>query len=185
MDFKKVLILLNKELTANDIHWALIGGFAMAAHGVLRTTLDIDLLVLAQDMNNADTILTNNNYKCFYKSENVSQYVSNLKPLGRIDVLHAFREISISMLNRAKKIKLFENIEIPVLIIEDIIGLKIQAMANDKKLKLSEMNDIDLLIKQKIKQNSNIHWELLREYFELFKMQNIYKEFRQEYGNID
>jgi hypothetical protein len=43
------------ELNARGVNYAVCGGWAMAIHGFLRATLDIDLLILTEDL---DTVMT-------------------------------------------------------------------------------------------------------------------------------
>lgn len=51
MKLKDTLTLASKSLAKDSIQHALIGGFALAAYGVSRATIDIDFLV---DGDNAD-----------------------------------------------------------------------------------------------------------------------------------
>jgi len=76
MDIIKVTSILSKELSARKIQYALIGGFAMNALGVARSTVDIDFLVLGQDVPKLNTLLESLGYSRVFKSENVSQYTS-------------------------------------------------------------------------------------------------------------
>jgi len=100
MDIIKVLSILAKEFSALDIQYAVIGGFAMNALGLARSTVDIDFLILAKDTPKLNSMLESLGYSCVYKTENVSQYTSSSNELGEIDVLHAFRSSSIKMLNQ-------------------------------------------------------------------------------------
>lgn len=50
MDFEKFLELV-QALGAHRVRYALVGGAAMAAHGLLRATEDIDLFVAADEEN--------------------------------------------------------------------------------------------------------------------------------------
>ncbi|MBA7695826.1 hypothetical protein ES703_104466 [subsurface metagenome] len=92
MDFIKVLHFLLDEFNKEKIQYALIGGFAMGAWGIMRSTMDLDFLVNKSDLGKIEKIMVRRLYKCFFKTENVSQYVSDLKPLGQVDYLHAFRK---------------------------------------------------------------------------------------------
>jgi hypothetical protein len=72
-------------------------------------------------------------YECRYRTENVSQYLSPLRLFGEVDFLHAFRTPTLGMLQRAQNRSLFgESVSARVLRIEDLIGLKVQAMVNMK-----------------------------------------------------
>ena len=98
MDFEKVLEILTREFTNEKIRYALIGGFAMGALGIVRSTMDLDFLVDSRDLEKIEKILKQYDYKCIYKTDNVSQYVSDIKLFGAIDFLHAFRKISLAMI---------------------------------------------------------------------------------------
>ena len=178
MDFKSVLSLLLKKFNEENINYALMGGFALGLWGVGKTTVDIDFLVRREDMNGIDSIMHDAGYECKYSSENVSQYVSPLKVFGEVDFLHAFREASIEMLNRAEEKEIFdEPLKITVLKPEDLIGLKLQAIKNDPLRLRNDMADIESLI--------NIHarkldLSLLKKYFRIFDMEDLYKKLIKE-----
>lgn len=180
MNFRKVIEIIIKNFQEYEIEYAFIGGFAIGALGIMRSTMDIDLLVNKRDLNTIDTILTSHLYRRRYRSENVSQYVSDLKPLGNIDLLHAFRSRALSMLKRARKIPIFNSqYEIHVLIPEDIIGLKVQAMINDPERKTLECADIELLMEHF---HTTMDWQLLEEYFELFNVKDYFGVLKTKYG---
>ena len=121
----------------------LVRCFALGALGLARATVDLDFLVHRDDLDKLDKIMRSNGYECAYKSENVSQYLSKLKIFGEVDFLHSFRETSLRMLKSVKEIDIFEGkLKIKVLRPEDIIGLKIQAIANDSSRMLREYADI-------------------------------------------
>lgn len=107
MEFKFVLEQLAESFEKQDIACALMGGFALGLWGVQRSTVDVDFLILLDDMERAHGIVTSLGYELHHKSQNVSQYVSPLKTFGEIDFLHAFRTISKSMLQRARKKEIF------------------------------------------------------------------------------
>ncbi len=126
VDIKLVVEKLLTIFREEDVRYALIGGLALGAWGVPRATIDIDFLVLHTDLDTIHRIMTGLGYDCRYRTENVSQYVSQLKIFGEVDFLHAFRHIAVAMLERAEDKKIFnETITIKVLKVEDLIGLKV------------------------------------------------------------
>ncbi|GER94296.1 hypothetical protein A45J_2057 [hot springs metagenome] len=180
MDFKVVLKQLLTAFKENDIHYALMGGFAMGAWGVPRATVDIDFLVLRDDMDKVDAIMQSLGYECKYKTENVSQYVSPLQVFGEVDFLHAFRTHSLSMLQRAEDKKIFgETISVKVLKVEDLIGLKVQAIANNKERTIVDLADIESLL---ITYSPTLDWSLIEEYFKLFGLNDIFENLKEKYG---
>jgi len=182
MDFEKVLEIFIKEFENKKIRYALIGGFAMGALGILRTTVDLDFLVDSRDLPKIEKIMKRYNYNCVFETENVSQYVSDLDIFGEIDFLHAFRKTSLSMIKRSKEVPIFNGkFKIKVVSPEDIIGLKLQALVNDKLREPREYADIeDLMYYFKEKLN----WNLIEEYFSLFEKKEKYHELEKKYGNI-
>jgi len=183
VDFEKVIGIVINKFEQNNIHYAVIGGFAIGALGIMRSTIDIDLIILANEMEKVDKILKESLYECVYKSENVSQYVSELLPLGQIDILHAFRDISVSIIKRAKRILAFNRYNIPVAIPEDIIGLKLQALINDESRENLEYSDIEMILQHLIEEHIDVNWKLLKEYFALFNLNKKFKYFQNKYIN--
>jgi len=183
MDFEKVLEILIDEFEREKIRYALIGGFAMGALGILRATMDLDFLVDSRDLLKIERIMKRYDYNCVFKTENVSQYVSDLNIFGEVDFLHAFRKISLSMIKRSKEVPIFEGkFKIRVLNPEDIIGLKVQALVNDKLRETREYADIEEIMdyfKEKL------NWNLVEEYFSLFEKKGKYRELKKKYENAE
>ena len=50
MDFQKILPLIVKNFDKAGIRYALIGGVAMGALGIARTTIDLDIMVDLRDL---------------------------------------------------------------------------------------------------------------------------------------
>lgn len=182
MDFKTVTRILLDSFQKENVRYALIGGFALGALGVPRSTVDIDFLVHRDDLPKVNKLMKKNNYECVFKSENVSQYVSHIKIFGEVDFLHAFRKISVGMLDRAIEKDIFDGeFKIKVLKPEDIIGLKLQAVANDKNRFTSEYADIEALLDH---YNRNLEWSLLKEYFSLFNQEKEFVRLKKRYFDV-
>lgn len=182
MDILKVLNIISREFEKHELHYAVIGGVALNALGLARSTVDLDFLVLAEDTPKLQKILEQLSYNCVYKSQNVSQYTSSSSEMGEIDVLHAFRSASLKMLKRAKKVYLFNNsINIYVLCPEDIVGLKLQAMMNDDSRKERELSDIQLLMEHF---NTTFDWDIVKEYFNIFEQKKLFEKLKKRYEKI-
>ena len=65
---------------------------------------------------------------------------------------------------------------------EDVIGLKVQAMANDPERHAKEEADIQALMEV---HRAGLDWERLREYFELFGLVQTWKTLRERYGKAE
>ena len=179
MDFEKMLPLILQQFEQKNIRYAVIGGFAMGALGIMRTTMDLDFLVDAQDLPKIEKLMEQYNYRCIFKTENVSQYVSDIQVLGSIDFLHAFRSISVSMLSRTQEVAVLNNTStMKVLCPEDIIGLKLQALVNDGTREHREYADIESIMEH---YGETLNWSLIKEYFQLFDKKAAYDQLKGKY----
>ena len=152
---------------AEGIDFALIGGLALQAEGLARTTLDIDLLILSQEAEKIKAIMQRGGYELRHESSDVLNFCSKNRDLGRVDFLLAHRKYATAMLKRAKLKEVQAGFfKVRVLAAEDIIGLKVQSSSNDPTRMLQDMADIEQLIK---KNYSHLNRELLKEYFRLFE----------------
>lgn len=185
MDFIAVIDKVIRKLDDAGVRYALIGGFAMGLRGVQRATVDLDFILMLEDLGKADTVFAHSGYTKTYFSENVSHYESKNLDLGRIDILHAFRGPSLSMLDRAERISISKELSLPVVQVEDLIGLKIQAAHNDPSRSLSDWSDIRLLIENSGQSKQPVDWDLIGDYLELFNKGDKLKEMKIWYGSID
>lgn len=185
MDFTRVIEKIVTAFGAAGVRYALIGGFAMAMRGVQRATIDLDFVLILEDLEKSDRILRAAGYTRAYKSENVSHYLGDDTGLGRIDILHAFRGPTLSMIERADRIPVTINASLPVVQVEDIIGLKIQASVNDPKRSTSDWADIRLLLEGAAETNSPVDWELISDYLEIFQLDEKLALMKDWYGPID
>jgi hypothetical protein len=139
----------------------------------------MDFLVNRDDMEKVRQIVEGLGYRCIHASENVTQFASDDKRRGSLDFLHAFRPASLLMLERAAHKSVFDNEQtIPVLLPEDLIGLKVQAINNDPSRTAFDMNDIEALMRIF---GSSLDWKRIEGYFELFGMQAAVAGLRKEY----
>lgn len=178
MEFKTVLEKILADFNGQNIRYALMGGFALGLWGFGRATADIDFLAHGEDMNKVEAIMKKLGYDCRYKSENVSQYISPLIVLGEVDFIHAFREPSIKMLQRAEEKSVFNDVlKIRVLKPEDLVALKLQAIKNDPSRKPADALDIKTLLNIN---KQNIDAKLIDDYAKFLDMEDIWSEIKKE-----
>jgi hypothetical protein len=161
---------LTARLDEAGVKYALIGGMAMAMRGVQRATFDLDFLIMISDLEITRRVLADQGYQSVYQSENVSHFENPTERLARVDLLHAFRGPSLSMLDRAERLSLGESCHLPVLQIEDLIGLKVQAASNDPARALGDWNDIYRLVIQAAETSAPkaFNWLLISDYLDTF-----------------
>src|SRR3989338_6417212 len=165
MNFELVFKELLQKFKEQNIRFAIIGGFALHVAGFTRATKDIDFLIEAENLERTKTIMSQLGYELTHESPEFSNYWHPIAPLGCVDYLHAHREYTRKMLSRAKKHKILETFEVPVLIPEDIIGLKVQSMVNNPKRHALDMADIEYLLRENL---DKLNLEIIKEYFHLF-----------------
>ena len=181
MDFTKVITDVVGAMERAGIRYALIGGFAMALRGVQRATMDLDFILALDDLPKAEAILLGHGYKRAFQSENVSHFISPDQQWGRIDILHAFRRPTLGMLERAESIAIEPGLSLRVVHAEDIIGLKIQALVNDRTRAENDWHDIHLLLRAAREQGTTLDWNLLDEYLRIFHLESRLPELRARY----
>jgi len=157
MDLRATLKLAHFILSQNKIPHALIGGLALACYGSTRATVDLDLLVREEDKERLKTLFHQNGFNLINESDEVLQFSG----MGYVDILLARRPISQRILQEAGEGGLEG---IPLVKVEDLIGLKIQAYKNDKSRTLQDKADIQFLI-ENVK---NLDWKKIQEYANLF-----------------
>jgi hypothetical protein len=169
VDFRRSLALVASALGDSGGGWALIGGLAVGLLGVPRTTVDVDLLVRPELLPTLDEALTGAGYVVEYRWEESSHYRAGCTALCAIDVIHAHRPHALSMLKRAGRIVIEDEprLAVPVVAVEDLIGLKVQAMVNDPLREAREVADMRALLEVAASGRA-LDGGRLRSYFELF-----------------
>lgn len=156
MDLRKTLTQAHEILMKNNIDHALIGGFALALHGIHRATMDIDFLADGSKKEQIKTLLGAAGFNLKFESTEVIQFDG----AGFLDILLANRPLSIEMLKQAKKDL---SLGVHVLRAEDLIGLKIQAYKNDLSRELQDKADIQKLLKLQ-----QLDMTLIKKYADIF-----------------
>jgi hypothetical protein len=179
VDFELVLKRLISEFSRLRIRCAAIGGFALGVLGVPRQTLDLDFLVHRDDLPKLDDALTALGYARLFRSENVSQYRHPDAAWGSVDFIHAFRKISLAMLDRAREYPAVGGKQsLKTAQPEDVIGLKVQAMFNDPERRAQEQNDIERLMAQ---YGRRLDWNRIEEFYDVFGLAEEAKKLRERF----
>ncbi|OGQ78798.1 MAG: hypothetical protein A3F90_15180 [Deltaproteobacteria bacterium RIFCSPLOWO2_12_FULL_60_19] len=181
MNFELVLRSLIAEFDRLQIRCAAIGGFALGVLGAPRQTMDLDFLVHRDDLTKLDGALTGLGYRRIVRTENVSQYRHDNEVWGSVDFIHAFRKISLAMLQRAKSYPAFGGAQsVKAVEPEDVIGLKVQAMSNDPARKSQELSDIERLA---ARYGAKLDWDRVQEFYDLFGLGEEAKKLKDRFGH--
>lgn len=148
---------------------ALIGGLALPFFGVERATADVDFLVEHSGADLLHRALTLARMRCLKRNDDVANYDAGDPTFASIDVLYARRPATLRMLERARiESVIGTDLGIAVVDAEGIIGLKVQAIANDPKREFRDKDDILHLLTLHA---DRLDLELVREYFRVFDME--------------
>lgn len=183
MDFELVLERLVGVFERLQIRYAAIGGFALGVLGTPRQTMDLDFLVDREDLAKLDNALLGLGYTCVFRSENVTQYQHDNPIWGSLDFIHAFRKVSLMMLERAQAWPaLGGRVNLKTARPEDVIGLKVQAMCNDPTRKLQEQRDIEMLMRH---YGSRLDWARIEDLYDVFGLGAEAKELREKFDRAE
>lgn len=145
--------------------------------------MDLDFRVHRDDLAKLHGALTDLGYSREFFSENVSQYRHPDAVWGSVDFIHAFRTISLAMLDRAKDHPALGGQQILRTVQpEDVIGLKVQAMYNDPERRAQEQIDIERLMGRFGRQ---LDWARIQEFYEVFGLSEEAKKLRERFDRAE
>jgi predicted nucleotidyltransferase len=180
MNFKVVLKSLLERLSAAGVEAALSGGLALSTMGIFRFTKDVDFVIPEESVETVDRIMTELSYeKQSFSSLEIISYLSPLKVFGQVDYLVARRKYSRAMLQRARQLPVLDGeLMVRAVLPEDLIGLKIQAIANDPQNRYAvDAPDIQRLLKL---HRDRMDMGLVREYFRIFDKEKLLDEWLRD-----
>jgi predicted nucleotidyltransferase len=126
-----------------------------------------------------DAALRDAGYRRVFQSENVSQYRHPDSAWGSVDFIHAFRKISLAMLERAKEFPALDGKQsLKTAQPEDVIGLKVQAMSNDPERRAQEQTDIERLM---ARYERRLDWNRIQEFYEAFDLGKEFSKLRERF----
>lgn len=143
-----------------DIHPALIGGLALAAHKVVRATRDVDFLADADDGDRLHGLLLGMGYRCIHRSADAANYLRGDEGL---DLLYAHRPEARRLLHLAEE-RDTEMGNLRVVSAEGLIAFKLQGFVNDPT-RHRDLDDIRELLRAN---RCSLDMEEVRRYFGIF-----------------
>lgn len=173
--FLDAIRLVRETASRHGFRIALIGGFALPFHGVRRATGDVDFLIDASGATALHEAVVQAGYEAVHRSPDVANYRPT-RPVGSgIDVLYAHRPATLAMLQRATIPA--GPAGVPVVDVEGLIGLKLQALVNDPRRRRQDEADIVALMRSNL---TSMNVPLLEQYFALFEQQDALVRFLNE-----
>jgi predicted nucleotidyltransferase len=165
IDLLSQLRELHTALSQRKIVYCVIGGVAVNAHGAVRATHDLDLMLRAEDAPRARDVISTLGYRTLDAGREIESYV---RARTRLDILLAQRSITLDLLARAQSID-YAGLSIKVIPLEGLLGLKIQAF-NDDPRRLKDLQDIIDLVRL---HRDDLKLDEVRAYFRLFDRETV------------
>lgn len=173
--FVEAIELVRSSAGRHGFRFALIGGFALPFHGVRRTTGDVDFLVEEKGADDLHEDLRVAGYKALQRSGESANYRATDERHVAIDLLYARRRPALDMLERARVPA--TGLAVPVVDVEGLVGLKLQAMTNDPRRRRHDESDIVDLLAANL---PSLDRSLLDAYFRLFDAEDELGRFLEE-----
>ena len=161
MDFAQVLADIVLFLDREHVRVALAGGVALHAHGLSRSTSDLDLVVEQRAQPLLLQYLASRGYECLHVSTGFSSHLHAEGRLGRLDFIYVDDRTAELLFDQATRMTLFAGTEILVPRPAHLAAMKIQAMKDDPARTLKELLDIRSLL-----QLPGVDEDEIRRYFE-------------------
>ncbi|HEY6643096.1 hypothetical protein [Povalibacter sp.] len=155
-------------LSRAGVPCALIGGFAMASHNVVRATQGVDLLVPLERADEIDTQLVQLGYRCLHRDSSAGNYARHRE---RLDFLYASRPIALRLLKNARELTTSLG-SLRVISAEGLIGFKLQGLVNDSR-RTQDLEDIRALLR--VNRNT-LDLAEVRQYLQLFNRESLLDE---------
>ena len=166
MDFNHIAQLASQE---PPLPYLVIGGYAVAANGYSRTTIDTDLLVRRTDKQSWHDRCLKAGLGCIGQSTSFSQYDGVDK---RLDLMFV-DEKAFEKMNADSVPQDYGDVHAKVVSLEHLIALKLHALKNAPKHRTSkDLNDIEMLAKHHSLPITNDYY---RELFLKYGNQHIYE----------
>lgn len=146
MNFGRVLQTLSRFLDQHEIPFAVIGGIGLAAYGISRLTIDLDLVTDRSRQNEIISHLESLGYETINRSDGYSNHQHPESAMGGIDVVYIRGETLRAVFAQAQRLQGPGELEILVPSPEHLAAMKVVAMKNDPERALQDLADIRSLM---------------------------------------
>jgi len=171
VDFARVINRVSNYFMNRDCPFAVIGGISMTAYGMIRTTLDVDLVTTGEAQGEFIEYLESEGYETIHRSDGYSNHTHPNPDMGQVDVVYVRGETSDALFADVRHVDGPDELLIPVLRAEHLAAMKIFAIKNDPSRTLSELEDIRFLLTLE-----GVDRNEVRTYFERHKLGRLYDE---------
>lgn len=146
MDFAAVLETVSEFLNGKGFRYAVIGGVALAAYGLSRTTLDLDLVVEGEAQEDLIPFLESLGFATLHRSPGYSNHLHPDPARGRLDFAYVRGGTSEKLFAACSERRGPQEKMIPVPKPEHLAAMKVLAFRNDPARTFQDMADIRFLL---------------------------------------
>lgn len=146
MDFARVVRTIAGFFEQTGFRYAVIGAFGLHAYGLSRGTFDLDFVTQSEAQPQLVAFLESLGYETLHASVGYSNHLHALSALGRVDIVYVTGETSERLFRDCRIMPGPQGQPIPVPRPEHLAAMKVQAMKNDPKRVLGDMEDIRFLL---------------------------------------
>lgn len=146
MDFGYVLGVISAYLEEKGFRYAVIGGVALVAYGLPRTTVDLDLVVESVAQGDLVRFLESRGYQTLHRSSGYSNHRHPDSAWGSVDLVYVTGETSQELFDATRLSAGPGGRTMPLPKPEHLAALKVLAMKNDPSRSFQEMADIRFLV---------------------------------------
>jgi hypothetical protein len=133
-------------LASSPRPFLVVGGHALAAHGVVRQTIDIDCLIAVEDQTGFEANLTAGDYALKARTENFARFAGRALNLPEIDVLFVNASTFKKLQEGSIPLRRGEH-EFRVPGLAQLIALKLHAIRNQPRREGRDLPDISELLR--------------------------------------
>jgi hypothetical protein len=162
VDFAAVLALLADAFERRlQARYAVIGGIGLAAMGMPRTTLDVDVVTDAAAQPGLVDLLEREGYETLYRSSGYSNHLHRDFTRGRVDVVYVSGDTASALFGDARLLDGPGGRPMPVASPEHLAAMKVLAIKNDPSRTFQDLADIRFLLVR-----GGADRQVVRSYFE-------------------
>lgn len=171
MDYRSVAYRIKAFFDERGGQYAVIGGFALLAHGIERATFDLDFVTERELQAELIQFLEDEGYETLHRSMGYSNHLHPSNDLGRIDFVYVDEETARKLFAEARQKTILDSVEVLVPKPEHLAAMKIRALKNDPSRQQQEILDIARLAELPGTNKSEI-----RGYFEALDLAELYDQ---------
>ena len=146
IDFQTQLTTVSRFLEERGYRHALIGALALAAYGLPRTTLDLDLAVEARGQDEIVRFMESIGYETLHRSEGYSNHLHPDPERGRVDFVYVDPRTAETLFSSTRSFPGPGDTSIPVPRPEHLAAMKAVATKNDPSRALQDLADVRFLL---------------------------------------